>query len=90
MEDFDEADDQNEEDLLLLGDDFAKIDNLSTHILNRFNEFITNKNLYKQGKAYVQYCINQLHEDDTELAKQFLDPIMTLQPKESTSGDQIQ
>lgn len=58
MEDLDEADDANEEDLLLLGDEFAKIDNLSTHILNRFNEFITNKNLYKQGKAYVQYCIN--------------------------------
>ena len=47
MEDLDEADDANEEDLLLLGDEFAKIDNLSTHILNRFNEFITNKNLYK-------------------------------------------
>lgn len=53
MEDFDEADDQNEEDLQMLGDDFAKIDNLSQHIQNRLNEFITNKDLYKQGKAYV-------------------------------------
>ena len=53
MEDFDEADDQNEDDLQLLGDDFAKIDNLQQHIINRFNEFITNKDLYKQGKAYV-------------------------------------
>ena len=28
MEDFDEADEQNEEDLQLLGDDFAKIGDL--------------------------------------------------------------
>ena len=74
---------------MLLGDDFSKIDNLSTHIINRFNEFITNKNLYKQGKAYVQYCMNQLHEEDTELAKQYLTPILNMQPKELESN-QIQ
>lgn len=87
MDDFEEADDQNEEDLQLLGDDFAKIENLQSHIINRFNEFISNKDLYKQGKAYVQYCINQLHEDDSELAKQFLEPIMTLS-KTNTNADQ--
>ena len=40
MEDFDEADDQNEEDLLLLGDDFAKISDLRALIIDNFKEFI--------------------------------------------------
>ena len=40
MEDFDEADEQNEEDLLLLGDEFAKICDLKQHILGKFKEFI--------------------------------------------------
>ena len=40
MEDFDEADEQNEEDLLLLGDEFAKIGDLKQHILGKFKEFI--------------------------------------------------
>jgi len=40
MEDFDEADEQNEEDLQLLGDDFAKIGDLKQHILEKFKEFI--------------------------------------------------
>jgi hypothetical protein len=40
MEDFDEADDQNEEDLLLLGDDFAKIGDLRALIIDNFKEFI--------------------------------------------------
>lgn len=40
MEDFDEADEQNEEDLLLLGDSFANISNLKEHILNEFKGFI--------------------------------------------------
>jgi hypothetical protein len=40
MEDFDEADEQNEEDLMLLGDDFAKINDLKSHILANFKEFI--------------------------------------------------
>lgn len=61
MEDFDEADDQNEEDLLLLGDDFANIKNLKEHIIEEFKEFIQNT---QQGKEYVQYCVKQLHEDD--------------------------
>ena len=53
MEDFDEADEQNEEDLLLLGDSFAQIDNLKDHIINSFKEFINEK----QGKEYTQYCV---------------------------------
>ena len=60
MEDFDEADEQNEEDLILLGDSFAKISNLKEHLLEQFKEF-ENK---KMGSAYIQYCINQLLEDD--------------------------
>ena len=42
MEDFDEADEQNEEDLLLLGDDFANIKNLKDHIISQFVDFIQN------------------------------------------------
>ena len=71
MEDFDEADEQNEEDLLLLGDSFAQIDNLKDHIINSFKEFINEK----QGKEYTQYCVKQLHEDDQQLAKQYLLPL---------------
>jgi hypothetical protein len=33
MEDFDEADEQNEEDLMLLGDSFAQITKFKDHIL---------------------------------------------------------
>lgn len=40
MEDFDEADEQNEEDLLLLKDSFADIYNLKDHILSKFKGFI--------------------------------------------------
>jgi hypothetical protein len=54
MEDFDEADEQNEEDLLLLGDSFANIKNLKDHIISEFREFIQNT---QQGKEYVQYCV---------------------------------
>ena len=39
MEDFDEADEQNEEDLILLGDSFADISNLKEHLLEQFKEF---------------------------------------------------
>ena len=65
MEDFDEADEQNEEDLMLLGDEFAQISNLKDHILAQFNDFMTNTN---QGKEYMAYCINQLHDEDQKMA----------------------
>lgn len=39
MEDFDEADEQNEEDLILLGDSFANITNLKEHLLEQFSTF---------------------------------------------------
>lgn len=61
MEDFDEADEQNEEDLMLLGDDFAQVPDLKEHIIKQFRDFVMNA---KQGKEYIAYCINQLHEDD--------------------------
>jgi len=41
MEDFDEAEETNEEDLISLGDEFAKID-LVSHVKNQLNEFICN------------------------------------------------
>jgi len=33
MDDFDEVDEQNEEDLMMLGDSFANIPNLKEHII---------------------------------------------------------
>lgn len=39
MEDFDEAEEQNEEDLLELGDIFGNI-NLKNHVLDTLHEFI--------------------------------------------------
>jgi len=55
MEDFDEADEQNEEDLMLLGDEFAQIPNLKDYILAQFHDFVANTN---QGKEYMAYCVN--------------------------------
>ena len=42
MEDFDDAEEQNEEDLISLGDEFARVDFIS-HIKNSLNEFICNQ-----------------------------------------------
>ena len=39
MEDFDEADEQNEEDLMLLGDKFADVPDLKSLILSNFKTF---------------------------------------------------
>ena len=52
MEDMDEAEEQNEEDLISLGDEFAKID-LVNHVKNQLNTFILNAD---QGGKYVYYC----------------------------------
>lgn len=41
MDDFDEAEEMNEEDLVSLGDEFAKID-LVNHVKNSLNSFILN------------------------------------------------
>jgi len=53
MEDFDEADEQNEEDLMLLGDDFANIADLKSHILENFKEFIQDEEKHQKGKEYI-------------------------------------
>ena len=53
MEDFDDAEEQNEEDLISLGDEFAKVD-LISHLKNSLNEFICNQD--QQGGHYVHYC----------------------------------
>ena len=42
MDDFDDAEEQNEEDLISLGDEFAKID-LVNHVKNSLNSFILNE-----------------------------------------------
>lgn len=52
MEDFDEAEEANEEDLISLGDEFAKVD-LVNHVKNQLNTFICNA---EQGSQYVYYC----------------------------------
>ena len=41
MEDFDEAEEANEDDLMSLGDEFAKVD-LVNHVKNELNKFILN------------------------------------------------
>ena len=56
MDDFDEADEQNEEDLMLLGDEFANRGNLKQFIIDQFSEFIENPQ-FKQGREYLTYCV---------------------------------
>ena len=53
MEDFDDAEEANEEDLLLLGDEFANVKVLVNHIQDRLNEFVCSQDL---GAQYVHYC----------------------------------
>jgi len=73
MDDFDEADEQNEEDLMLLGDKFAQIKDLKEHIIQGFKGLLTDPK-QSQGREYLEYCINQLHDDDKQLAKIYLQP----------------
>ena len=68
MDDFDDAEEMNEEDLISLGDEFAKID-LVNHIKNQLNSFILNEH---QGSQYVFYCAKKLPSEDKQLAKKFL------------------
>ena len=68
MDDFDEAEEMNEEDLISLGDEFAKID-LVNYIKNSLNSFILNED---QGSQYVFYCAKKLPSEDKQLAKKFL------------------
>ena len=68
MEDFDEAEEQNEEDLLDLGDKHGKI-NLKNYVQETLTEFITKE---KAGAEYVMYCLRQLPNEDQELGKKYL------------------
>ena len=68
MEDFDDAEELNEEDLLSLNDDFANVD-LVPHIKNQLNQFIASAD---KGGEYVYYCVKQLPKEDIQLAKKFL------------------
>jgi hypothetical protein len=43
MEDFDDAEEANEEDLIELNDDFAQVKVLVNHIQELLNEFITSE-----------------------------------------------
>lgn len=69
MEDFDDAEEANEEDLIELNDDFAQVKVLVNHIQELLNEFITSD---EQGCQYIYYCAKQLPKEDIELAKRFL------------------
>lgn len=53
MEDFDDAEELNEEDLLSLKDEFAKVDIVS-HVKNQLNQFIASANM---GAEYVLHCV---------------------------------
>ena len=68
MEDFDEAEEQNEEDLLELGDQNGAI-TLKTYVQDQLIEFMKRD---KQGAEYLMYCVKQLPADDQELAKKYL------------------
>lgn len=69
MEDFDEADEANEEDLLLLKDEFADVKVLSTYIQERLNQFVCTED---QGSQYMYYCAKQLPKDDLNLAAKLI------------------
>lgn len=52
-----------------MGDEFAKIDNLVTHVKEKLNAIIADE---EKGCQYVYYCAKQLPKEDIELAKKFL------------------
>lgn len=65
MEEFDEAEEQNEEDLLELGDPFGNI-NLKNHVQDVLNE------VAREKADYLVYCVRQLNVEDQELAKKYI------------------
>ena len=60
---------------MLLGDEFAVTENLKGHILTELKQFYNDGN---QGKAYLTYCVNQLHGDDQKLAEKYLEVAATV------------
>ena len=54
MEDMDDADEANEEDLVELGDKFAQIKLLVTHIQETINLYISNQ---EDANDYLYYCV---------------------------------
>lgn len=67
MEDFDETEEQNEEDLLELGDEFGDV-NIAEEIKSKLAQFAQEPN----GYEYLSYCFRQLKPEDHELAKRHL------------------
>lgn len=67
IEDFDETEDQNEEDLLALGDAFAEGD-IVAQIKDQLYEFSKQPN----GADYLVFCVSKLKPEDQELAKRHL------------------
>lgn len=61
MEDIDDAEEANEEDLVELGDKFAQVKMLVTHIQNTLGEYILKQ---EDAKEYLTYCVKQLPADD--------------------------
>jgi hypothetical protein len=68
MDDFDEAEEMNEEDLIELGDDFAQVD-IMDYVEDSLNEIVSTE---KQGCEYVYYCAKQLPKEDREQAVRFI------------------
>lgn len=66
MEDFEEAEEQNEEDLMELGDSFGSI-NLRNHVQDELANFLS-----KDKTGYIPYCVRQLTHEDQELAKKYI------------------
>jgi hypothetical protein len=63
LDDFDETEEQNEEDLLELGDAFADVE-IVTEIKSKLAEFSKEQN----GHDYLMYCCKQLKPEDYQLA----------------------
>jgi len=62
MDDFDEADEMNEDDLIELGDEFAQVD-IMDFVEDSLNEIVSKE---EKGCEYVYYCAKQLPKEDRE------------------------
>lgn len=68
MDDFDEAEEMNEDDLVELADSFAAVD-IMDYVEDSLNEIVTTE---AQGCEYVYYCAKQLPKEDREQARRFI------------------
>jgi len=68
MDDFEDADEANEEDLVALKDPFAGVE-IMDYIEDALNEFVAKAD---KGCEYVYYCAKQLPKEDKEQARRFI------------------